>query len=135
MFGHLKSLDAEYFLIYGTVRIEDEQHPGVFHTEVDNGDGYVFQLSRRGCLVNGAYEIFFSDSTSHKPRIKMPDNVLDEFAADIIERYAAAFGRTQFLNMVYRQKRLRPDLYNEIPPVILRQLEILKKRSAQTKSK
>jgi hypothetical protein len=128
VFGHLKTTDAEYYLVYGTIQVSDEENPGSYSTVVENGEGYVVELSGRGCLVDGAFDIFVPASTSQKPQVKISESRLANFAADIITRYASAFGRVQFLKMMSHQKRSRPDLYHQIPPVILKQLELYEKR-------
>jgi hypothetical protein len=131
VFGHLKTSDAEYYLIYGTIKVSDEEHPDRYSTIVENGEGYMVELSGRGCLVDGAYDIFFPASTPQRPQIKISESCLTTFAANIIERYASAFGKAQFLNIMSRQKRLRPDLYHQVPPVILKQFELYEKKSGR----
>jgi hypothetical protein len=125
VYGHLKAPDAEYFVVDGSVRLESGDRPGVFSTVQEEGYGFLVEVRGAKCLVDPTPYIFFPEATKErglKSTIRISESVLDDISADLLRRYAKAFGgKKSFLRRVTQQQR------EELPPVLRQQLKLFEK--------
>lgn len=124
VYGHLKTVDAEYFIVDGYVKRPSEEGSSS-RVVPEEGDGFFIELHGEQCSVLPAPSVLFEEAHVEKPageRQTIPESDLNAIAADLIQRYVKAFGgRTAFLRQISQQAR------GELPPVIRKQLEIFEK--------
>jgi hypothetical protein len=124
VYSHVRADDAEYFILYGQIRVPSENHPGQFTTPLEDDDGLVVALRGKECLID-QWQFFLRKKTNPaKTAIPIPvsDKDLDAIAADLLQKYKKAFGgKENFLD------RITPEARHELPPVVLKQLEMFEK--------
>jgi hypothetical protein len=113
VYGHLKTAEAEYFIVDGYVRTESEDRPGVFSVAPEDGSGFIIEIRAGGCLVDPTPYVFFPESNKGKSRIRIPDSVLDSISSDVLGRYAKAFGGKKGLPAAHSERQARG------PPCVL----------------
>lgn len=125
VYGHLKTPDAEYFIVYGYTKVPTEEHPGSYAVVPEEDDGLAVELRNQSCRMDQA-QFFLREKINPAKKatpIAVPDSVLDAIAEDIIDRYAKAFGGNEnFL------RRVTPLARNDVPPVVRKQLAKLEQR-------
>jgi hypothetical protein len=121
VYGHLKTHESEYFIVDGYVKIESEDHPGHFSVVQDDGYGYIIEIRAGGCVVEATPYVFFPDLNKGKnsaAKLHISDAVLAAISAELLERYARAFGgKNQFL------KKIKTSGLSNLPSLIKKQLE------------
>jgi hypothetical protein len=120
VYSHLKTPDTDYFILYGYIRVPSREHSGRFMTELEDGDGVIVALHGGRCLVD-QWQLFMRQEVN-KAKDATPiyasDVVLEAMAADVVRRYARAFGgKKNFLEQVTQEAR------KGLPPVVARQLD------------
>jgi hypothetical protein len=123
--AHLKTVDAEYFILYGYIKVPSEKHPGTFSVELEEDDGLIVALQGSTCRVD-QWQFFFrkelNPATNATP-VRASEEVMNEIAADLFERYAKAFGgKEPFL------KHVTKDNIEELPPFLQKRLEAFEKQ-------
>lgn len=123
VFGHLKTAEAEYFIIDGYVKVESENHPGVFSVAPEDGSGFIIEIRGRECSVDPTPQIFFPQLNSKaQSRIQIPDTTLDAISSELLERYAKAFGgKKAFLQHIRGTKR------EDLPASLRKELELFER--------
>lgn len=122
VYGHLKTSEAEYFIVDGYVKIESDDRPGVFSVVPEDGSGFLIEIRAEGCLVDPTPYAFFPELNKAKSGIHIPDSVLDAISSELLERYAKAFGgKKAFLTSIGRVKR------EDLPASLRKELEIYEK--------
>lgn len=106
VYGHLKTPEAEYFIVDGYVRTESEDRPGVFSVVPEDGSGFIIEIRAGECLVDPTPYVFFPDLNRGKGRIRIPESVLDAISSELLQTYAKAFGgKKAFLQRIQGVKR------------------------------
>ncbi len=124
VYSHAKTDDAEYFIVYGQIRVSSEKHPGQFTTSLEDDDGLVVALRGKECLIDQWQFFLRKKINPAKTATPIPasDKDFDAIAADLFRKYQKAFrGKKGFLD------RVTPDARHDLPPVVLKQLEIFEK--------
>ena len=117
VYGHLKTHDAEYFIVDGYVKLESENHPSHFSVVPEDGFGYIVELREERCLVDPTPYVFFPELNKGKSKFHLSDAVLDAISVELLERYAKAFGgKRQFL------KKIETSDLHGLPAVVKKQL-------------
>ncbi len=120
IYAHLKTEDAEYFVVSGYMTIYPDG-PGPVSSEP--GDGTAVALRGRKCTVDNSEYFLRGEAPAGEQRIIQVDgSVLNRIAADALQRYANAFGgKNNFLKHVTEKDR------KAVPPVLRKQLELFEK--------
>ncbi|HVO79154.1 MAG TPA: hypothetical protein VMT28_00405 [Terriglobales bacterium] len=124
VYSHARTDDAEYFILYGQIRVPSEKHPGQFTTPLEDDDGLIVALRGNECLVDQWQFFLRKKINPAKAATPIPasDDDLDAIAADLLRRYQKAFGgKKSFLD------RITPEARHELPPVVLKQLEMFER--------
>ena len=120
LYAKWKQEDTEYFIISGF--LADYRNGHVVAAEQDFGIAVAIRGSR--CLYDQS-EYFLRQEINparDATPVKAADSVLNGIAADILTRYAKAFGgKKAFLKHITQSAR------DDLPPVVLKQLEIFEK--------
>jgi len=115
VYGHLKSYNVEYFILYGYIKVPSENQPGVFSIQREEDDGLIVALENSQCVVDQVPSVLFRQKDA---KILVPSNLLHEITAEVLERYAKAFrGKNEFL------KRVTPQARASLPPIMQSQLQ------------
>jgi hypothetical protein len=110
VYGHLKTPEAEYFIVDGYVKIESEDRPGAFSVVPEDGSGFLIEIRAGKCLVDPTPYVFFPELNKAKSRIRVPDSVLDAISSELLKRYAKSFGgKRAFLQTIHNVKREAPS--------------------------
>jgi hypothetical protein len=122
VYGHVKTGDTEYFITYGYVTVDFEDGHGSMAVVPEEDGALAIELRDQSCRVDQA-QFFLRkqiNPAKNATPITVPDSALDAIAADIVDRYAQAFGgKSKFLPHV------TPLARNDLPPVVRKQLEKL----------
>ena len=125
VFGHLKTADVEYFILYGYQRVPSEINPKTVLVVPEDDDGLIVAVQGATCRVD-QWQYFFrkkENPSRYATPIKAPDEVMNKLAADIFDRYAKALGgKEPFLKQVTKKDR------EELPPFLAERLEIYERR-------
>jgi hypothetical protein len=119
VYGHLKTHEAEYFIVDGLVKVESQEPPGHVSVIQDDGFGFIVEIRPEECLVDPTPYVFFPElNKGVKPRVHTSDELLDAISAELLERYARAFGGKQsFLRRIQNVRR------EKLPESLRRQLK------------
>jgi hypothetical protein len=122
VYGHLKTPEAEYFIVDGYVKIESEDRPGSFSVVPEDGSGFLIEIKAGKCLVDPTPYVFFPELNKAKSRIRVPDSVLDAISSELLKRYAKSFGgKKAFLQRIQNVKR------GDLPASLRKELESFEK--------
>ncbi|HLK04630.1 MAG TPA: hypothetical protein VKT53_09340 [Candidatus Acidoferrum sp.] len=119
IYSHVKKSEAEYFIVYGFIRAEDEKNPNGFSVVPEDDDGLIVELRSDGCKVDQWQFVLQREThpTKDKP-ILLSDQLMDELAANLLARYARAFGgKKNFLSHLTEKAK------DELPQSLRGQLE------------
>ena len=121
VYSHVRAEDAEYFIVYGQIRVPSENHPGQFAAKLEEDDGLVVALRGKTCSAD-QWQFFLrkrANPAKSATPIAASDNDMDKIAASLLRTYQRAFGgKRSFLD------RVTPEARRGLPPVVLKQLEI-----------
>lgn len=119
VYGHLKTHEAEYFIVDGLVKIESQKPHGRPSVIQDDGFGYIVEIRSEECLVAPTPYVFFPAlNKGVKTRVHTSDALLDAISAELLERYARAFGgKKNFLRRIQNVRR------EQLPESLQRQLK------------
>lgn len=124
VYGHLRTSDSEYFLIYGLMESQEDSPRGAHTITPEEGDGLVVVLRGSQCLVDQAGFFLMQKVNPGKTAtpIMVPGSVLTGILEDSFKRYVLAFGgREEFL------RRVKPIKANALFPMVREQLEVFRK--------
>jgi len=119
VYSQVKTAEAEYFIVYGYVNVADEDHPGALSVAPEDDDGLIIEIRPGKCRVDQWQFVLRKETHPTKDAAPMvlPDHVLNELAAELLDRYARAFGgKGKFLSRVSAQTK------DELPPILRQQL-------------
>jgi hypothetical protein len=119
VYGHLKTHEAEYFIVDGLVKIESQQPHGQPSVIQDDGFGYIVEIRPGECLVDPTSYIFFPElNKGVKPRVHTDDALLNTISAELLDRYTRTFGGKEvFLRRIQNVSR------EKLPESLRRQLK------------
>lgn len=123
VYGHLKTSDSEYFLIYGLMEFQEDSPRATRTVAPEEGDGLAVALRGSTCLVDQADYFFSQDVNPAKKEtpIMVPAAIVNGLLWDAFQKYVAAFGGKQaFLKLVKRGVAIPPvqdqlDLFAKQP--------------------
>jgi hypothetical protein len=126
VYAHLKTADAEYFIVDGYIQIPSKDDPGASSAAPEEGYGFFIELGTSKCAVDPTPAVFFRAANLGRGptqrTITISESALNAIAVDLIQRYAKAFGgKKAFLERISQQAR------EELPPVLRKQLDIFEK--------
>lgn len=101
VYSQVKTADAEYFIVYGYVKVADEDHPGALSVAPEDDDGLIVEIRPDKCRVDQWQFVLRKEThpTKEAAPMVLPDRVLDELAAALLDRYSRAFGgKEKFLS-------------------------------------
>lgn len=115
VYGHLKTPDAEYYVIDGNIE-----------TNVpEEGYGFTVEIRGSNCYVEPTPTVFFQvvgKKNASPPSLNISDETLGEISTELLHRYAKAFGgKRKFLRHVTRQHQ------EELPPILREKFEVFKR--------
>jgi hypothetical protein len=119
VYSQVRTTDAEYFIVYGYVKVADEDHPGALLVAPEDDDGLIIEIRPGKCRVDQWQFVLRKEThpTKEAAPMVLPDRVLDALAAELFDRYARAFGgKEKFLSRVSAQAK------GELPPILRQQL-------------
>lgn len=123
VYSHVKTADADFYVIYGKMRVADESRPGASYEDVEEGDGLSVALRGSKCFVDQT-DFFFEQkiNPAHDATpISASNPLLAQIADDLLRRYVLAFGsKAEFL------KKVSPNAIDGMSPIIKARFEKFK---------
>jgi hypothetical protein len=125
VYSHVSDRKKQYFIIYGYIKIPSPERPGGFSTVLEDDDGVIVAFEGSTCVID-QWQFFLRNQANPAKGatpIEAPESIRETIAAELLERYARAFGgKERFLHLVTRDAR------KGLPPVLQKRLEIFEKR-------